>query len=374
MNAQFLAKYRSLLEECRQTTNQINLDNDEGYLVRLAIFSANLTNFLPAIPYTQHQALFKESICNTAYENFDWNILGISDLTAIYDRNSTLSSKTKQFIFCSFHLGSYRVIANYLFKNSYDFSILVRGEVFERQAEDLIECSRRVGEKYGVKADFRIHNAENPDVLLKVLRELKEGRSLLVFVDGNTGSGNSTEKLDAISFLGQDIQVRKGVGYISHLSNVPILPVISYRKANLQNVLEAKDIIYPDKTLSRDHYSQHVNQRLYDLLAQYLVKYPEQWEGWNYVQQFLAQNQIIENTVTETPKAHNKSIYRFNYSRYCLINLQKAPILFDKKNYTTFEISVDLHEYLSNKTYPNPKHTLGARVFNQLLQEQVMIY
>jgi KDO2-lipid IV(A) lauroyltransferase len=220
---------------------------------------------------------------------------------------------------------------------------------------------------------MRIHNAENPDVLLKVLREMKEGRSLLVYIDGNTGSGNSTEKLDTITFLDQYIQIRKGVGYMSYLSGVPILPVISYRQADCQNVLEIKDVICPNKTLSRDQYSQQVNQYLYNLLAKYLVKYPTQWEGWNYVQQFLAQPQAIVDAQPETATASYRNSYRFNYSRYSLLNLQKAPILFDKKHYTTFEISTDLYDYLTNQTYPNPKRTLGSSVFNQLLREQVMV-
>ncbi len=373
MNPQVLIKYRSLIEACRETTNQINLDNDEGHLVRSAIFSANLTNFLPSISHTQHQGIFKESLCNTACENFDWNILGISDLTKINDKNGVLNSITKQFIFCSFHLGSYRVIANYLFKNNYNFSILVRDGVHEKQAEDLIDCSRRVGEKYGVNADFRIHNAEKPDILLKVLRELKEGRSLLVYVDGNTGSGNGADKLDTISFLGQDIQVRKGVGYMSHLSGVPILPVISYRKSNFQNVLEVKEAIYPDKNLSRDTFSQQVNQQLYNTLAKYLTKYPSQWEGWNYVQQFLIQSQNTESVIVSTSKTTYQKFFQFNYSRYCLLNLQQSPILFDKKYYTTFEISSDLHDYLANKSYSDPKRVLGNSVFTQLVTEQVMV-
>ncbi len=375
MKQQVLVKYRSLLEECREATQQINSDNDEGYLVGEAIFSANLTNFLPSIPHTQHQALYRESLCNTAYENFDWNILGISDLAAIRDTNNTLSNKSKQFIFCSFHLGSYRVIANYLFKNSYDFSILVRGDVYDRQAAELLECGRRVGKKYGVKSDMRIHNAENPDVLLKVLRELKEGRSLLVYVDGNTGSGNTTEKLDTVSFLGQNIQTRKGIGYMSYLSGVPILPVVSYRLSNYENVLDINDVIYPDKTLTRDQFSQQVNQQLYSLLAHYLAKYPEQWEGWSYVHQFLVEGQVSSSTITtKPPKAVIEASYHFNYSRYCLINLPQKPILFDKCHYTTLEISIDLHDYLSNKSYSNPKHILGNKIFSELLKQQVMIY
>ncbi len=373
MKMQALAKYCSLIDECRQTTNQINLDNDEGHLVRSAIFSANLTNFLPTISYTEHQKIVKESICNTACENLDWKILAISDLATIYDKKGILNSRTKQFIFCSFHLGSYRVIANYLFKNSYDFSILVRGDVYERQAADLLDCGRRVGEKYGVNSDMRIHNAESPDVLLKVLRELKEGRSLLVYVDGNTGSGNGAEKLDAISFLGQDIQVRKGVGYMSYLSGVPILPVVSYRKPNFRNVLDVKEAIYPNKNLTRDAYSQQVNQQLYDTLAQYLTKYPSQWEGWNYAQQFLVPSQRSETTDVIASKMVYQKQYEFNYSRYSLINLQQSPILFDKKNYTTFEISTDLHDYLANKIYSNPKRVLGSNIFNQLVTEHVMV-
>jgi lauroyl/myristoyl acyltransferase len=373
MNQQVLIKYRSLLEECRQKTNQINFDNDEGYLVRSAIFSANLTNFLPTLPHTVHQQLFRESLCNSAFENFDWNILEISELTMLKDDDCILDTKTEPFIFCSFHLGSYRVIANYLFKNGYDFSILVRGDVYERQAADLLDCARKVGKKYAVKSDMRIYNAEKPDVLLKVARELKAGRSLLVYVDGNTGTGNNAEKLDTISFLGQNLHLRKGIGYMSHLSGVPILPIVSYRKPDLLNVLEVGQAIYPNKELSRDDYSQQANQQLYDMFAKILEKYPSQWEGWNYVHKFRTETQNVESNSTKAKKIAYQNQYQFNYTRYCLINLRQSPILFDKKHYTTFEISVDLHDYLTNPTYPDPKHILGTRVFNQLVREQIMI-
>ncbi len=293
----------------------------------------------------------------------------ISDLCKVKGNLSSLHSTQKPQIFCTFHIGSYRIIANLLIRLGHNFSTIVRKEVYDQQMESLMGYTAQMKEKYPTKSEVHVLNAEDPNIILKLLRELKAGRSLLVYLDGNVGSGD--EKLEQINFLSQKINARKGMPYLSYVSGVPLVPLISYRQPDLSNILYVGEPIAVDKTVSRDEYSSITLQRLFDFFAKYIVSFPEQWEGWNYIHHAI--NNDDKPIPVPPPSAYQRVKYEFNQSRYRIFELQDAPVLFDKYHYSTYEISESLRNYLLKSPFTNPKRVLGKPVFQELVRQEIII-
>jgi KDO2-lipid IV(A) lauroyltransferase len=370
MSASNFANYQRALLDCEGALSRVNLLQEEGYLVRFAIFSANLTNFMPEIPASEHADLFKKLLKSLAFESFDRNILNITDLCAIKGNISALNLPQKPQIFCTFHLGSYRIIANLLIRLGHNFSTIVRKEVYQQQMESLMGYTANMKKKYKTASEVHVLNAEEPNIVLKLLRELKAGRSLLVYLDGNVGSGE--EKPAKIDFLSQQINIRKGMPYLSYISGVPLVPLISYRQPDFSNIMYIGEPIEVDKTISRDQYSSSALQQLFDFFSKYVASFPEQWEGWNYIHHALGIEQGESESIPP-PSAYKRVSYEFNRNRYSIFELQDAPVLFDKRHYSTFEISDSLRNYLLKSPFTNPKRTLGKPVFQELVRQEIII-
>ncbi len=369
MKTSDLANYQRALRDCEDALNRVNLHEEEGYTVRFAIFSANLTNFLPEIPQSEHAELFKSLLTNLSFESFERNLLQIGDFCEVKGNIKALKSAKTPQIFCTFHLGSYRIIANLLIRMGHNFSTIVRQDVYSKQLESMMSYTARMKEKYDTTSEVSVLNAEDPNILLKLVRELRSGRSLLVYMDGNTGSGD--EKPDAVEFLSQKISARKGMTYLSYISGVPLVPVISYRKPDQSNMLYIDESIKADSTVSREEFSGKALQQLFDFFAKYVASYPEQWEGWNYIHNALITRE--ESLQSPPDSAYKRMHYEFNVTRYSIFELQDAPVLFDKVLYSTYEISDGLKNYLLKSPFVNPKQVLGKFIFKELVRQGILI-
>ena len=371
MESDVLIAYQQTMKACEKAFERIDFRQEKGYAVKLALFSANLTNFMPEVAESEHETMFRAMLRSVAFESLDRQVLHLSDCTEFSGHTDLLLPSPQPRIFCSFHLGSYRVIANSLIRNGVHLSVLVRQELYAQEMDSFTTYTAQMNEKYGNNSTVNILNAEDPGVLLKIIREFKQGRSLLVYLDGNVGTGASDEKLDLVPFLGQQINVKKGMTYLSYVSGVPLVPVATHRKADYSNVLCIEEPIYPDKTQSREAFSQQTLRKLFATFGNYVRQYPDQWEAWNYVQNFLPE--MPDESPVTTAASYQKPAYHFNATRYVVFDLEQSAVLFDKKQYMTYEISDDLRDYLSERLFIKPQRTLGKAMFRDLVGRQVLV-
>src|SRR5690606_9221835 len=189
-----------------------------------------------------------------------------SDVSDIEGETSVVTNTDAPFIFCTFHFGSYWLLVNWLGRQNRDFSILVRQELYEQQSKLFGQYYQNMIERFGISSKVNILNAEEPGILLKLAREIKNGRSLVVYLDGNTGSGKPEENTQ-VNFLGRKLEVRKGIPYLSYLTGVPIIPVIQYRKKNYKNVLRLGKPLTPDPGQSREAFNEKSLQFIYDIFG-----------------------------------------------------------------------------------------------------------
>jgi KDO2-lipid IV(A) lauroyltransferase len=99
--------------------------DDEEMMGRYNLVSASLYNFLPQINPKEHTKIFREILYHqknsiTNQENF--NSLEKADIIGLESINN--SYNIQQSIFCTFHIGSYRLINLFLIKN--ELSIIIK--------------------------------------------------------------------------------------------------------------------------------------------------------------------------------------------------------------------------------------------------------
>ena len=205
-----------------------NDDSDLG--LKFDIFSASLKNYLPSIPYSSHKSIFREVIKNQKLSIFEQSYFDLIDKCEIigYKKEIETIISNSPCIICTYHTGSYRLINHFLVKNKTNFTLVIANKVKNKYGSvfsNLFE-TMTLDTKSGT---FDLLDAEDPASGLKMYKALKAGRSLLLYIDGNTGSSDKNKNICDINFLSQRIYARKGIGYLSYLANVPIIPVICKR-------------------------------------------------------------------------------------------------------------------------------------------------
>ena len=363
--------YKQELANCRKHFEQVDLLNERGYLMKFTTFSANVENILPSIPRQGHETLFRELLLQQMFTTFDQQCLTAGDLVKLRGAHTILNKDNSPKIYCTYHLGSYRLLTSVLFRKGVDCVLLVGSNMNRNQGDGMAEHIEGLRQKHGLTNVFRVVEAGSPSAALTVLRELKAGRSLIVYVDGSPETapeaGEETQFLSVR--LGQRrVLTRKGVGYLSHASGIPIVPVVSYRQANTTNVLQCLKPIRPIVRSDREMYCQEAMQQLYDAFWPYLKQYPGQWEGWNYIHSFLE---------PELPKKDFLGLQlkrlTFNENRYTLCDLEQAPILFDRRLYQTYEITEDLRDLLLNlNEVDSVEAVVGQEMFSELMEMEVL--
>ena len=205
-----------------------------------------------------------------------------------------------------------------------------------------------------------------------MLRELKAGRSLLLYMDGNTGAGNSTarnENCCLVDFLRHQLYARKGNGYLAHAANVPIIPVINYRPAWDDIRLRFFDKIMPDAGKDRNNFAIRATQQLYDIAAPYIQQYPEQWEAWLYLHKVVS----ISNRQVLVDGTFDSERFRFNLRDFGVFGISNNSFLFNKTNYTSYKIERGLYKILKQSIdRPVNKKSISRETLRELEKNGVL--
>ncbi|WP_420149108.1 hypothetical protein [Spirosoma sp.] len=363
--------YQQELDRCRETFNKVDLRKERGYLMKLTTFSANMENVMPSVPRNEHETLFRELLLQRIFSSFDQNFLTAGELVKLRGSDALFTKTDGPRIYCTYHLGSYRLLTTVLFRQGIDCVQLLGSAMNREQGDELTELFARIRRQYNLNNVFKIIDVGSPSAVLTMLRELKAGRSLVVYVDGSPETGpepGEEDKFLSVRFGQRRLLTRKGVGYLSHAAGVPIVPVVSYREPDMTNVLHCLKTIKPISKSDREMYCQEAMQQLYDAFWPYLTKYPGQWEGWNYIHSFLEPERLTKTFIKypfERPS--------FNKERYTLCDLEQTPVLFDRRLYQTYEITEDLRDLLLNiNTIDSVENIVGKELYRELIQLEVL--
>jgi lauroyl/myristoyl acyltransferase len=354
----------------------ISTDSDAEILRGLSynMVSASLLNFLPDIPQQNHLKLYKHILYYQQCSMLDQMHPELTDTIIAENESQKLLHQLRRepSIIVTFHTGSYRLLNLYLMRGAIPFALVLSSEVLCRQGE---EIKRIFAECAGGNLDLECINAEAANAALLMLGALRRGKSLLVYIDGNTGSTAGAENLFPTAFLNGRLLVRKGVSVIAHISNRPIHCMATYYdetdKLNLQYLGE----IRPMTGEPRDTFTARSISQIYIHLASIVHRYPAQWEAWLYLHKSVhlsAANKALPVIQQHNfPAAHN--FYRFNSNEFSTFIVDEQYYLLHKRSYTFYLIDRCLFECLSQGRSESVVMPLAQTVVAELLASGVLM-
>lgn len=350
---------------------EIRAENED---VAENVYAENRLDYLRFKSSLDRTEVFKNTVYKDQLEMF----ISVKQNQAIaeYDiQNKTHYEKTicrpfkeiedKPAIYCTFHLGSYKLIPAILFMNT-KLVLVVNGKTIIANNEFYKKNIAALGIK-----DFYIINAEEQYAIIRLIKLVKDGYSLLFYIDGNTGIGGferKDDKLEIIDFLGNKILSRKGIAYLACKLDLPIISIYSVTKNSENNFYFEKPIVKDDfKGYSTHEFTQKCTQLIWHRFENILLQSPEKWEGWLYLYHFFTKHnypQVRNDTVTSIKKSKiyfsskislfrkNEKYYLYNNFDYKIMEVSKVLfVLLNKMNTKKLLIDVeDLSTIISPST------------------------
>lgn len=239
-----------------------------------ALFSANLHRYLPDVQWPSHPELYLR--WKTVHDPkpiepaVRWDTSSLDPFRQLPPR-----------IICLYHLGMHAQLPKVLADAGIAFDLLLDRSVFVTQREQLL----------GLQADLRSRGmccrflmSDDPQVLLKARGTIRQGRHLLVFADGNSGTAESLDKKVCIQFLDAEFYARAGIAWLSYLLQVPVLPLSHDGDDTAPHLVIGAEISALPME-NRSDYAQRCLFELYDFLAVQIRESPWRWECWGYLHQ-----------------------------------------------------------------------------------------
>lgn len=344
---------------------------------------ANMQNLLPELfEHRSGEEVFVDYLIKKSLAPLDQQITErVYELRMAGDFVPVLKDRISPRIFCAFHLGSYRTIIGCLARLGYNFSLVVNNDLFTKQKEEIFRSVATINQLYGHSSNFDVLNAEQLGTATLIAKKIEEGQSIIIYADGNTGTGGTSrqdEKLLKVNFLEQKVFVRMGIPYLAHLKQIPIVPVVSPKDGFVETLVHFYPSIHPRNDEKRAAFCSRVMQTLYDLLAQNLVKYPLQWEGWLSIHKQLDLDHLSEKIQkTVWPVEALSNTLTVNDQRFGLYEYGSNYYLFDMATYRTYPITAAFFEklrpYWAIGRAESDRKSLSIEEEVELLQKDVLV-
>lgn len=308
---------------------------------------ASLRYFLPE--HANHEQLLREILLNQELSRIDEYLVEQPNLlqqqlinTKIVDPQNWLDSvqKGRPVLFCTFHYGSYGLINGVLATRGIDFTLPISNEIFQQLKPRYDRNMKLLQEQSTVPlGQMELLDAESSTLLLQLRRRVKRNNSLLFYLDGNTGVGgmqSNSENMVHINWFEHSIQSRIGLSFISHFLQIPIVPVLCYRRGLMQNTLYFGEAIKPQKQIATVDMHQQVTQQLFNFLASFVNKDPSQWEAWMYLHRFI--NLPHLPSTREIQYTNDNLTFSFNHQKYELLKYGEQLVVFDTSHFRYFTV------------------------------------
>ena len=270
-------------------------------------------------------------------------------------------------IFCSFHLGSYTILPILLAK--YKIALIVNKKTLFTKGSKFIEVAKTNNIK-----EFDIIDAEESSSLINIIKKVKQGFSLFFYLDGNTGVGGfdrNDDKLEKIDFLGKKLLSRKGVAFLAYKLNLTIVPLYTYRENNQNFIINDSSISTKNlQHTSIEDFCFKCTQLLWSKFEKILLKYPHQWEGWQYIFNFFIRNKKYEEVHNFTERDVEYSVLSFSKGKDVFFKNEKFYI-YDYFNFQTIEISKIIFIVLLN--LKNKKLIISFNDLSKLLSKNTIL-
>lgn len=279
--------YRNKMHTIQNDVHAISVTGSVDWYRRFALFSTNLGLMLPDIPFIEHEKLFKKTLINQRLSFLDEEFHQTIPLFWRADRKLDMKHLLAYpAIIATFHTGSYRLISYLLMQSNVPIALLLSHDVKRLQGQAILERAEHLGGRHRC----RLVEAEKPTAPFQLMRAVKEGYTVLAYLDGNTGSGMPliNKNLVTINFLNGRLRARQGLFFLANKLKVPLYGIISRRLPEVGVELWFNREYQPGESMLESSYRTGAVHQLYSDLGQEIRKEPWQWDHWFFLHESLA--------------------------------------------------------------------------------------
>ncbi|MGC4036062.1 MAG: hypothetical protein QM764_08875 [Chitinophagaceae bacterium] len=367
------SKYLSYRNELIDNCLNLKFKHNENLYGQFNMVSAGLTNYLSSINFKHHEDIYRKILLHKKLSILEQSCEPALQFLEVENLdNQTLKYlQINPAIICTFHTGSYRLINLLLVKYKIPFSLVISRNVIEKEREGFSNLYNDLSDRAEL-SNFALIDAEATNAGFQMLRSLKEKKTLLFYIDGNSGSGSmnvDNSNCCLITFLEQRLFVRKGISFLANKASVPIIPVASYRTSWENIHLKFFDSIPPcKKNVSNP---ENTTQEIYNLVSPLVAKFPEQWEAWLYLHKFA--NIKIDECNKEVGHCKSGRLV-FNPSCFGVLKINNIPYLFNKKCYVFYKITDSVFEFLNECSLTPVKNgRVSSLLIKEFLNKKVLL-
>ncbi len=124
--------------------------------------------------------------------------------------------------------------------------------------------------------------ARGAPTLIRMLRALKRGNAVAVYMDGQTGVGGPAAGQHhsvVIPMLGMEMRLRAGPAFLAQKAQAPVVLAVAHRTPAGRRVIEFSDVF--DPPAGDDHEARaELMHRMAPWFEERVRRHPEQWGGW----------------------------------------------------------------------------------------------
>lgn len=300
---------------------------------------ANLYNLFPSDTW---QVMLEKAHLN-AYNQ----CLAILDLRHVSELINGISAKAvgdhgltrSPAIYVASHCGPYRIIAPYIMSAGIPLTVVVDNTVATQQGSIFADHFMEFAKEEGLPSNFmKVRDTSEPGLILGILKDLKQGRSVLFYFDGNKGATGTSgkENLKAVDFLGHRLNSRVGIPQIAAIAKKPIVPINAFRgEIPWEVTIQVCEPIEAGST-DREIFALSTMQTLWLDLGKRIAFQPEQWEAIRYVHLFIDYTKSV--SAVETYFDCNKRAF-FNYKRFFLKIHGDRGEMFDRSRFSVIGLT-----------------------------------
>lgn len=246
---------------------------------KFALFTTNLGLALPEVPLAEHLPLFAKTVANRQLCFLDEEYAEVAPWRWISGHALNFENlKNQPAVIGTFHVGSYRLINHLLVHQGIRIALLVSSTVRQRQGADFLRNSQLAGED-GL---CTLITADHPMAGLHILRAIKNGRTVVGYLDGNRGAAGQ-QHVHALPFLNVPIRARIGLAHLARRAGVPFYGVLSKRNADGRIAIWKNRSIYANRDERVRISPETATEMLYSDLAALIKQEPWQWDQWYYL-------------------------------------------------------------------------------------------
>lgn len=273
--------YLQARESIRKEVDQLPIISRAQWHYQFAAFSASLRWLMPDVPNAQHEQLFRLTLLNQRWANLDEYFF--NELSVHWQgENNTMPAPiaTQPSVVCTYHLGSYRLLPHWLIAQGVSICMLLASEVLDAQGEGMLKLAGETSRRNG--ATCSLIDAQHPAAGLRMLSALRQGKTVLAYLDGNAGALANDESANVmtIPFLKGELRVRTGLAALAHVAGVPLYSVVSEPVDRGAASMRCLRFIQPCTQTSRSDFAQRATEILYNDLQHIVKQQPWKWENW----------------------------------------------------------------------------------------------